>query len=109
MLKKIYRLSSLNLRSPKNISGELFNLKIGKNNLQVSRFGFVISKKIDKRASVRNALKRKLSRSIEEIFDKIETGYDIVFYPKNLALGATGEIISLEINKIFSKEGLIGK
>lgn len=107
MLKKIYRLSSVRLVKPRHLRSTFFDAKFTKNNLGFSRFGFVISKRIDKRAVVRNSLKRKLSKSVEEIFDRIEGGYDLVFYPNTNSLDSSQEELSKEVEKVFIKEKLL--
>lgn len=107
MLKKANRLSSVKLTNPKNVYSPLFNLKIAKNNLDIPRFGFVISKKVDKRATARNSLKRKLVASIGEIFGKINGGYDLVFYPRGNAQDLPNDRIAEEVKKILSKEGIL--
>lgn len=107
MLKKVNRMSSVRLENPKNISGSLFSVKIAKNNLEISRFGFVISKRVDKSAVSRSSLKRKFSASIEQIFDKIETGWDLVFYPRSAALTAPKARIVEETRSILAKERLL--
>ena len=104
MLKKTYRLSSVRIKSPKTINSESFSIKWTKNSLSYPRFGFVISKRIDSRAVVRNSLKRKLSGCIEEIFDKIEGGNDFVIYPKPKAVHTNrGEILK-EMKKALAKK-----
>lgn len=103
MLKKKYRLSQVPLTRAKSFSTPYFNLKVGKNNFQISRFAFVVSKKLDKRAVVRNSLKRKIRGSIEEIFDKIDSGWDFVFYPKEASIRGTRDQIQGEIKNLFEK------
>jgi ribonuclease P protein component len=63
-------------------------LRLRKNNLTntdkpVTRFGFVVSNKIDKRATRRNNLKRKLRGAADELLSQIKSGYDIVVIVKN--------------------------
>lgn len=101
MLKKINRLPLPKLNNSKNYSTSLFNLKIASNNLGTKRFAFVVSKKVDKRAVVRNSLKRKFSSCVEEIFDRIENGFDVVFYPSSGSVNAPREKILDEIKKIL--------
>ena len=107
MLKKEYRLTSGSLSNPKNFKSPFFNLKIGKNSLEVNRFAFIISKKIDPRATQRNELRRKVRSCIEEIFDSIGKGYDFIFYPSAIAKKANREEILGEINKLFKENNLI--
>ncbi len=101
MLKKVNRLPSPRLFNSKNSSTPLFNIKIASNNLKTKRFAFVISKKVDKRAVVRNSLRRKFSSCVEEIFDRIEDGFDFVFYPSPQAVIAPREKVLDEISKIL--------
>jgi len=49
-----------------------------KNNLPVSRFAFVVSKKTSKKASVRNVLKRRLREVVRGNMLRIKTEHDIV-------------------------------
>lgn len=46
------------------------------------RFGFVISNKIDKRATRRNALKRQLRQIASGLISELKPGYDIVTVTK---------------------------
>ncbi|MFA6496726.1 MAG: ribonuclease P protein component [Patescibacteria group bacterium] len=54
-------------------------LKILKNRLPESRFGFSISTKTVKKATKRNRLKRQLRANIENMRTKIVPGYDVIF------------------------------
>ena len=60
----------------------LFSVKFGKNDLDVSRFGFVVRKTVDKRAVYRNRIRRVLRSCIEEQLSEIATGYDMLFFPE---------------------------
>ena len=42
------------------------------------RFGFIVSNKIDKRATRRNALKRQLRQVASDLISELNTGYDIL-------------------------------
>jgi ribonuclease P protein component len=87
MLKKSYRLRK-NKEIKKVIENGLsvFNKEIGikfiKNNLLNSRFCFIVSSKIDKRATVRNKIKRRLREIIRQNLEKIKPGFDIVIFAK---------------------------
>lgn len=53
--------------------------KIAKNGLSYSRFGFIVSQKVSKKAVVRNRIKRRLSGIIRTELKNIKTGLDLVF------------------------------
>ena len=74
-------------------------LKIKKNELGVSRIGFVVSKKISRKAVQRNKIKRRLREVMKFYLSKIETGFDIVF----LAKPGIGEKDFQEIKEIAQK------
>lgn len=107
MLKKENRLKSFRLNNPKQIKSASFSLRIGRSKEEVNKFAFVVSKKIDKRATARNSLKRKVRSCIEEIFDNIEKGNDFIIYPKKEAIGATRLQILEEMKNLFIKQKLL--
>lgn len=107
MLKKEYRLTPVSIRNPKSFKTPFFNLKIGRNEESVNRFAFIVSKKVDPRATERNQVKRKVRSCIEEIFDSIILGNDFIFYPTQISKSAKrGEILD-EINKLFKENDLL--
>ena len=107
MLKKTYRLNKGFLKNPKVINSKNFILKTTTNDLQVSRFAFILSKKVDKRAASRNLLRRKVRSCVEEIFDRIETGHDFVFYPRKSGIEVSRVLLFKEIKELFTKEGYL--
>lgn len=87
MLPKKYRISKDKeykkiFRRSKKVDTENFVFRVAKNNLNVSRFGFVVSNKIDKRATRRNGIKRRLRTVVGENLDKIKLGFDVVILVK---------------------------
>ena len=108
MLKRVYRLGKIvKLTKGKNYNGQFFTLRSAKNGLFYNRYAFVVSKKIDKRAVVRNKTKRKLRSCIEKMFDKIKTGYDFVFYVKKVAASQTLKELYLDVKTVLGKEELL--
>ena len=82
----------------------LFKLSFAQRKIEApSRFGFVISKKIDKRATVRNRIKRLLREVVRENLEKIPDGFDIVFIVRPNIVGKNYEEISIEFDKVLSK------
>ena len=68
------------MRSGKRFSVESLQIVTHKNNLPISRFAFVVSTKIDKRATARNRMKRLLRESVHHVFPYISTGWDATFF-----------------------------
>ncbi len=54
-------------------------LRVKKNNLSDSRFGFIVSKKVSKKASTRNLIKRRLRAIIIKKLKNIEKKQDMAF------------------------------
>ena len=52
-------------------------LKIVQNNLKESRFGFIVSQKVSKKAILRNKIKRRLRDIIRQNIGKIRKGIDV--------------------------------
>lgn len=80
MLKRQFRLPARQkLKQPQIRTTPYFVCKFSVNGLPYPRFGFVVSKAIDKRSVVRNRTKRLLRFIVEENFNKITPGYDVLF------------------------------
>jgi ribonuclease P protein component len=85
--------------------GFLF-FKIAKNNLKESRFGFIVSKQVSKKAVIRNKIKRRLRKLVQLNLLKIKTGIDGVLIVKPGL--ETKNFLELEnlLNKLFKKAKL---
>lgn len=86
-------------------------LKIIKNNLYISRFGFIISKKIAKKAVIRNKLKRRLREIIRKDISQLKGGYDIVIIAKKNSGVADKnyQLLKEEVKFLEKKAGLLKK
>ncbi len=75
-----------------------FNLKVKKNGMGINRFGIVVSKKVDKRAVVRNKIKRLFREALIELNRNMFTGNDILLIIKKEIISKTKkeELILLE-------------
>ena len=60
-------------------------VKVRLNKLKESRFGFVISTKVDKRATVRNQLRRRWREIVRLNLGHMNPGYDIMMIAKPAA------------------------
>ena len=57
---------------------ECLGIKVSKNKLANSRFGFIVSAKISKKATDRNQTKRRFRQVIKGSLEEIKPGYDVV-------------------------------
>lgn len=62
----------------KGFKSSFLVLKMASNNLEISRFGFIVSLKISKKAAVRNKIRRRLSEAIRLNLGDIKKGVDVV-------------------------------
>lgn len=93
MLKKENRLSKFNkIINLKSITTPYFIFKYQKEDAGIAKFGFIVSKKIDKRATVRNKIRRKFQEVVRENIESV--------------LPYTYLIVSKEKSKEESKENL---
>src|SRR4030042_6194105 len=102
MLSKKNRLSKFTKQGgAKTVSLPFFILKYTKTAGEDLKFAFVISKKIDKRAVVRNKIKRQISKGLEAVLEKVSKGYTFVFIVKKEILTKKQEEITKEIERVF--------
>lgn len=66
------------LRFGRRSSESFISIVIQKNTVSISRFGFVVSTRMDKRAVYRNRLKRLLRESVHHILPRIAKGWDVI-------------------------------
>ena len=80
---------------PKNYTGE-------------PKIGIVISNKFDKRAVVRNRVKRVFREIVQKNLENISKDHWIVIYPKFSSLNKSYEEISSDFSKILQKISFTG-
>ena len=107
MLKKINRISSrgefLEIKNKgRLLSGPLFGVVRLKTEDDGVKFGFIISKKISKKAVDRNKIKRKLCEVLKNKINDFDVGTRVVFLAKKSLLEAKIGEIEKEINKLIS-------
>jgi len=95
-------------KSGRIIGGESFNFLFQKKatNFCPPVFAFVVSKKIEKKATKRNKIKRLLSEAVRSFLIQIRPGVKGVFLVKKEILGKNLTEIKTEIENIFKKENL---
>lgn len=114
MLKRKYSLkTNFEFNIPKKYGdyyeGKLFHMYVLKptNYKGVTKVGVVISNKFDKRAVVRNNVKRMFKRAVKTWHESIkDLGLWIVIYPKFNSVGESYEEISTDFTKVIQKAHL---
>ena len=99
MVKKIER--------AKTLISPFFVLKLCENGETASRFAFVIAKKIDKKAVIRNKIKREMSKGVEKIINDINKGYDFIFIARKQIVEKDQLEIQDLIREFFKKNKLL--
>ena len=63
----------------RSVKEDLLSFKWRPNGLKVSRFGFIVSQKVSKKATVRNKIKRRLREILKLNLPRLEKGIDGIF------------------------------
>lgn len=79
-----------------------FTMYIKKNNLDHTRLGVSVSKKVGK-SVVRNKIKRRIREIVRTNYDNIKKGYDIVFSVKPEAAKLDFKAIDREIKSLLKR------
>src|ERR1700719_2793882 len=101
MFAKQYRLPAVvQLDHPLTTSTLFCLIKISKNKLENNRYGFVISKAVNKRATVRNRTKRRIRACIEQLHPKLKQGHDVLMIIKKEVGDYSKDSLFLTIEKV---------
>ena len=96
-------------KNGKGLKGALFVLKIINNNSEASRFGFIVSGKVSKKAVERNRIRRRASEIIRLNLKQIKGGFDIVFVALPGAKTANYQNIEKNIMNLLTEAKIISK
>ena|SRR3989338_10006461 len=106
---RLKKKSDFELVFKKGISfkGDSLFLKVSKNKLETSRFGFVVSKKVSNKAVVRNKIRRILREIIKKQLPEIKTGLDGVFIVNPICKNKNFQEIKASVNKLMRRADII--
>jgi len=91
----------------RSIFNECLGIKISKNKLANSRFGFIVSAKISKKAVDRNRIKRRLRGIIKDNIKHIKSGYDVIVITQKAIINTEHKDIEDIVIKSLNKLGVI--
>ena len=80
--------------------------KILKNNLAQNRYGVVISLEIDKRAVVRNKIRRQIKETIRLNDKNLKQGFDLMFLARENVKDLKYSEMETKLINLFKKAGL---
>lgn len=112
MLPSIHRLKRKKeiekvFKNGRGFKEDFLILKVIENKLKNSRFAFIVSSKVSKKATLRNKIRRRLSEAVRLKIKDIKEGVDGVF----LAIPGLEKKnfweIKEDINKIFAKAKIL--
>lgn len=110
MFKRKYRLpAGVKLTKPSAYKIPSLKLLVSENGLSFNRFGFVISKQVDKSAVVRNRTKRLARSCLEEMQENIKSGYDMLFILQKNAVAKERGLLYKEIEKLLLDAKILNK
>lgn len=78
-------------KNGKTVNGSFLFIKFKGNNIGVSRFGFVLSLKVSKKAVERNRIRRLLAEAARNNLKQIKGNYDIITVVKPGTAGKISE------------------
>lgn len=85
------------------LSTPFFILRYQKNDLSKLQCAVVVGKKVDKRATARNKLKRRFVHIVKEITEDKNISYDFVFFLKKQIIEIERDQVKAELEKILVK------
>lgn len=65
------------------VSERFLILKFQSNGLNLTRAGFVVSRKVSRKAVLRNKIKRRLREALRGELSRLKNGFDLVFFAKS--------------------------
>jgi len=73
-----------------------------------SRFGFVISSRLDKRAVRRNRIRRIFQDEVRKLLDQVRPGFSAAFWLRRAGMEASPPDIRQAIGRALQKAGVVG-
>lgn len=101
-LKKNKEFDSV-FKEGKTVYGGILGIKICPNNLNINRFGVLLSTKVSKQATIRNIYKRRIKDVLKHQNPQIKIGYDCVIIVLPAIINKNYQEIETEIKTAFNK------
>lgn len=89
----------------KSFFSPLFKIRKLANDMELSRFGFVVTTKTTKKATQRNAIKRQVREIVRLSLKELTPGFDAIITIKKEALGLEYQELEKDLKKLLKKAG----
>ncbi|OGG11751.1 ribonuclease P protein component [Candidatus Gottesmanbacteria bacterium RBG_13_45_10] len=111
MLPRCHRLPSFDtrqvLRAGKRITDNNMQLIYQPAHVSGNRFAFVVGTRVDKRATVRNRVRRLLRESVQHSIPSLIGSWDVVVIAKKPFIGQNQKDVEQEIRDMFIRGKLV--
>lgn len=88
-------------------SEKFLALKVVESDSKISRFGFIVSNKVSKKAVERNRIKRLLREAVRLKQNKIKSGFDAVFIFRGKEVKKKFDEVDLVVENLLKRSGLL--
>ncbi|HPL95709.1 MAG TPA: ribonuclease P protein component [bacterium] len=91
------------IKQCRSIFNQELKIKFVKNNLNYNRYGIIVPIVVDKRAVVRNKIRRQIKNYLNQLNPKLSTGYDIIIFINEKIKGINYRQLKINLNYLFKK------
>jgi ribonuclease P protein component len=89
------------------IASRLLILAYAPNNGEAIHVGFVVSKRVSKRAVQRNYIKRSLAEAVRGLIPSLQPGWDLVISAKPQIIGVRPAVFSQDVSFLLRRARLL--
>ncbi len=89
------------------VGGRVVALRILERGEGPARVGFAVGKRLDKRAVIRNRVRRRLREVLQRL--DLRSGYDVVVLARRPALTEPASVLREDVAAVCRKAGLLGE
>lgn len=87
--------------------GPLVGIILGKKDCGQTQFGFIVSRKVSPKATVRNRAKRLLREAVWQFLPQVKPGWQAVILGRKTLVGKNLKEVVNDLEKLFKKSKLL--